>query len=179
MKSTAVPLTCSMALIAMLAAGLSQWWSVNQLVTAVSGTHPKPMQLNVAPSPALARATEAKPAPAPDATAQGNSRLGPASEKFFEAMLAEMKALKQQNQDLKDQVAETNRDMMEVQFRLDSHSESFRPLKIAPEPDTSHDDGPGVLPPRALPAEDELLDQPSSFIEPPIKEIGTAVQRNR
>jgi hypothetical protein len=159
MKSTAIPLTCSMALIAMLAAGLSQWWSVNQLVAAVSGTHPKQIQVNVPAMPSMARAAETNPVAAPETVAQGSPKLGTASEKFFEAMLAEMKSLKQQNQDLKDQVAETNRDMMEVQFRLDSYSESFRPLKIAPEPDTTHDDGPGVLPPRAIPAEEELFNQ--------------------
>ncbi len=173
MKSTAIPLTCSMALIAMLAAGLSQWWSVNQLVAAVSGTHPKRIQVNVPAIPNRARAAETKPAATPETVAQSSPKFGTASEKFFEAMLAEMKSLKQQNQDLKDQVAETNRDMMEVQFRLDSHSESFRPLKIAAEP---NDDGPGVLPPRAIPAEEDPLDPSSSFIEPPIKEIGAAMK---
>ena len=159
MRSHAIPLICSMALVAMLAAGLSQWWSVNQLVTAVNGTHPKSMQLSPAPARHEVAPPAVKSPPAADAVAQAPVRPTPASEKFFEAMLAEMRSLKQQNQDLRDQVAETNRDMMEVQFRLDSHSESFRPLKIAPEPDTTHDDGPGVLPPRAIPAEEESFGQ--------------------
>lgn len=49
---------------------------------------------------------------------------------------------------LRDQVAEANRDLMELRFRVDSHSESFRPLRATQEaefgvPDTA----PGVLPP--------------------------------
>jgi hypothetical protein len=41
---------------------------------------------------------------------------------------------------------------MKLEFRVDTHSESFRPLPVNDErPDTSFDDGPGVLPPRAEP----------------------------
>ena len=140
-----------MALVAMLAAGLSQWCSVNQLVLSVGGTMPKQLRVTTPTPPALAKKDPATP----PVLARTTPTTNPASEKFFETLVSELKTLKQQNQELKDQVAETNRDMMEVQFRLDSHSESFRPLKVAPEPDTTHDDGPGVLPPRALPADEE------------------------
>lgn len=160
MKSNAVPLTCSIALTAMMAAGLSQWWSVNQLVLAVGGTMPKRMHV-AAPSPAVLAKMESKTATTPAIPAQNSPRTQPASEKFFESMVNKLSAIEQQNKDLRDQLAETNRDMMEVQFRLDSHSESFRPLKIAPEPDTTtiDDDGPGVLPPRAIPTVEESLGQ--------------------
>ena len=33
------------------------------------------------------------------------------------------------NRDLQDQLEETNRDLSELQFRVDTHSESFRPLE--------------------------------------------------
>lgn len=49
-------------------------------------------------------------------------------------------------QDLRDQVAETNRDLMEIQFRVDSHSREFRPLRTVQ--DSPFHDAPGVLPPR-------------------------------
>ena len=49
-------------------------------------------------------------------------------------------------QDLRDQVAETNRDLMELQFRVDSHSREFRPLRSVQ--DSPYADSPGVLPPR-------------------------------
>ena len=49
-------------------------------------------------------------------------------------------------QDLRDQVAETNRDLMELQFRVDSHSREFRPLRSVQ--DSPYANAPGVLPPR-------------------------------
>jgi hypothetical protein len=49
-------------------------------------------------------------------------------------------------------MAETNRDLMKLEFRVDTHSESFRPMVVSEERiDTSFEDGPGVLPPRAEP----------------------------
>lgn len=51
-------------------------------------------------------------------------------------------------QDLRDQVAETNRDLMEIQFRVDSHSREFRPLRSVQ--DSPYADTPGVLPPREV-----------------------------
>ena len=41
---------------------------------------------------------------------------------------------------------------MKLEFRVDTHSESFRPLPVNEEqPFTQIDDDPGVLPPRAEP----------------------------
>lgn len=62
-----------------------------------------------------------------------------------------------QNRFLRNQVAETNRDLMTLQFQVDTHSEQFRPLKLNEEPGDSFDDLPaidtaiGVLPPQDLP----------------------------
>lgn len=51
-----------------------------------------------------------------------------------------------------DQMAETNRDLMKLEFRVDTHSESFRPMPVSQEGSfTNFDEGPGVLPPRAEP----------------------------
>jgi hypothetical protein len=52
-------------------------------------------------------------------------------------------------ENLRDQVAETNRDLMELQFRVDSHSESFRPLRATQESEIPA--GTGVLPPLDTP----------------------------
>lgn len=54
-----------------------------------------------------------------------------------------------QNRYLLNQVSETNRDMMTLQFQVDSHSTQFRPLKQAEEP--FEQDYIGVLPPSDLP----------------------------
>jgi hypothetical protein len=49
-------------------------------------------------------------------------------------------------------MAETNRDLMKLEFRVDTHSESFRPLQVNEEPiETSFEAAPGVLPPKASP----------------------------
>jgi predicted RNase H-like nuclease (RuvC/YqgF family) len=73
-------------------------------------------------------------------------------QEFFRDLVAEIRSLRQENHDLKDQIGETNRDLMKLEFRVDTHSESFRPLNLTAEPeDTTYDDGPGVLPPRAEP----------------------------
>lgn len=52
---------------------------------------------------------------------------------------------------LRDQLAEANRDLMELRFRVDTHSESFRPLRTTPEVDVNllppDPAALGVLPP--------------------------------
>ncbi len=72
--------------------------------------------------------------------------------KFFEALIEKINGLQNQNRDLLDQLAETNRDLMKLEFRVDTHSESFRPLPVSEDrPFTSVEVTPGVLPPRAIP----------------------------
>lgn len=145
---------CGVALAAMSAAGFSHWWSVKSFVSVVDHGLPiatpimpavKPVEAAPLPNPAvphLAEQAPSRPLPAENAT----------QKKFFESLIAKMESLQHQNRDLLDQVAETNRDMMKLEFRVDTHSESFRPLPVNEERlDTSYDDGPGVLPPRAEP----------------------------
>ncbi len=156
MKPTTLPLTCGAALAVMSAAGFSHWWSVNQFAAAIHAGLPVSSPVRPATKPAVFPA--AKPA-APKLLAQQNTRNTPsapatdaAQKKFYEALVTKMEALQNQNRDLLDQVAETNRDVMKLEFRVDTHSESFRPMPVSEERlDTSFDTGPGVLPPRAEP----------------------------
>lgn len=149
MKPSTIPIICGLALAAMSAAGVSHWWSVRQFAAAIQTGLPasspaKPAGLTpTAPAaPKLVAQAPKNPAPATDA----------AQKKFFEALVAKMEKLQNQNQDLLDQMAETNRDVMKLEFRVDTHSESFRPMPVSEERlDTSFDSGPGVLPPRAEP----------------------------
>jgi septal ring factor EnvC (AmiA/AmiB activator) len=97
----------------------------------------------MAPAAAVVTPLPAAPAPAVDDSQR----------EFFKSLLDELKAVRKQNQELHDQVAETNRDLMELQFRVDTHSESFRPLKVTSEAGTLQNELSGVLPPKALPAE--------------------------
>ena len=154
MKSSTVPMICGTALAAMSAAGASHWWSVNQFISAFPAglpvsaparpaptpvVHPQPHT----PAPAPLAQTPPRPAPTPD--------TDPSQKKFYEALVTKMEKLQNQNRDLLDQVAETNRDLMKLEFRVDTHSESFRPLPVNEEQIETTDNSPGVLPPRAEP----------------------------
>lgn len=155
MKTSTVPTICGVALAAMSAAGFSHWWSVREFTSAIHSGLPvsAPTHPPVAPveAPAAKPAAPALLAETPKAQ-PATLATDAAQRKFFESMVAKMESLQNQNRDLMDQVAETNRDVMKLEFRVDTHSESFRPLKVNEErSDTSFDDGPGVLPPRADP----------------------------
>ncbi len=154
MKTSTVPLICGMALAAMSAAGLSHWWSVKQFVAAFEAGVPVSLAPPAPVSPAAVPAPEKSPAPALAArpAKQSLPTSDSAQKKFYEELVAKMQNLQNQNRDLLDQMAETNRDVMKLEFRVDTHSESFRPMPVNEERlDTSFDDGPGVLPPRAEP----------------------------
>lgn len=57
-----------------------------------------------------------------------------------------------QNRYLLDQISETNRDLMTLQFQVDSHSTQFRPLTLIEDTtDEFEQDYIGVLPPSDLP----------------------------
>lgn len=154
MKTSTIPVICSVALIATIAAGTSHWWSVRQFVVAFNEGLPVPAQPQIAP------ATKSRPtalaghksAPA------GENRINPTvaqdshQKDFYEALIAKMASVENQNRDLLDQLAETNRDLMKLEFRVDTHSESFRPLPVSEDqPFSSLEDEIGVLPPRAEP----------------------------
>lgn len=161
MKSTTIPSLCATALAAMSAAGLSHWWSVRQFVAVVDAglpisTIPKP-ELNhplapaqsapLPPSGSLARQSVTAPVAQP-------ADIALSQKEFYEALITKMQGIQNQNRDLLDQLAETNRDLMKLEFRVDTHSESFRPLPTSEErPDTSleYELESGVLPPRAEP----------------------------
>jgi hypothetical protein len=177
MKFTLIPATCTLALACMASAVASHWWSVGEFAAALSTP---PRLLPPPPSPAATAIPAALPAaiavvaaptpppasaPVPPATAAPVQVLAaappapaqalppsPAQVEFFETLLDEMKQLKRANTALRDQVAETNRDLMKLEFRVDTHSESFRPLPVAEEEPGVEpsliDDGSGVLPPR-------------------------------
>jgi hypothetical protein len=74
----------------------------------------------------------------------------------MQQLLAELVS---QNRYLRDQIGETNRDLMTLQFQVDSHSTQFRPLNLAEDPaapknlitEPFENDYIGVLPPSDLP----------------------------
>jgi uncharacterized membrane protein YccC len=84
---------------------------------------------------------------------QSSTDAGPAiaSEPDLNRVLSELVAI---NRDLRSQIAETNRDLMELRFQVDTHSEQFRPLNTVEEPIEeldAYDTSIGVLPPLDAP----------------------------
>ncbi len=161
MKSTTLPQLCGVALTAMCAAGLSHWWSVEKFSGAMA---PAASPVAAAPPAALAMLKSKTPGPAAAPTVKSNSTAEtktsapPSAEtaagqkRFYESLVSRMESLQNQNRDLLDQLAETNRDLMKLEFRVDTHSESFRPLPVTEDqPFTSLQEDVGVLPPRAEP----------------------------
>ncbi len=150
-----LPIICGTLLTAMVGAGLSHYWSVQSIV-AMARLDQRPVQI-VPASPAFQKPVQkissplANTAISPEATPKSHSQ-----EEFFNELLTELKQLKNENRDLRDLMGETNRDVMKLSFRVDTHSESFRPLPTSEQrqdtsfniPDNSL---PGVLPPRATP----------------------------
>lgn len=165
MSSTPVYL-CVASLSAMLGAGVSHFWSVQSFSSQFSQENPPvfflpslpslpaPAPQPVAPK-AAAPAPKTKPA-APQPLASAPVPMNSSQQEFFNTLLTELKQIKNENQDLRDLMGETNRDVMKLAFRVDTHSESFRPLPAAEDNSNTSlalpdDDLPGVLPPRAKP----------------------------
>ncbi|MFT3992182.1 MAG: hypothetical protein QM680_12310 [Luteolibacter sp.] len=138
----------------MSSAAFSHWWTLRETILSDSIPPPAPLRTpaeNPAPSPV--RTPESGKPEALAKTTPNAPEISDSQRAFYEGMLAEMRKLRTENRDLLDQIAETNRDLMKLEFRVDTHSESFRPLPISEERiETSSDttsDEDGVLPPRA------------------------------
>ncbi|MFU8894442.1 MAG: hypothetical protein ACNA8L_12530 [Luteolibacter sp.] len=166
MIRSATPAISLVALACMIAAGASHWWSVRQLVVLMDGGIAVPRAAAAEVAPVAGKTDVAEPAG--DATPQIAAAdpvmpAGPpvgepieTQQQFYQELIREMQQLRNQNRDLLNQVAETNRDLMKLEFRVDTHSEQFRPLpvtedKIGTTFGTSFDESPGLLPPRAEP----------------------------
>ncbi len=156
MSPSTIPWICGVSLAVLSAAGASHWWSVNQFIAMMDQGIPAitPME-TPAPAPTgkppVGREPEKTVAssPAPSAAPSSGSN---SQDEFFQSLLSEMRTLRNENRDLLDQMAETNRDLMKLEFRVDTHSESFRPLPVGDDRlDTGFGDDFGVLPPRAEP----------------------------
>lgn len=158
-----IQIFCGTLLAAMAAAGAVHWWSVTQLVTAVRDGLPLPVRVPV--QSVAAKINDSgqdaitRPEPLERHQARVDSLPDSAQKDFYEKLIRKMEGLQNQNRDLLDQLAETNRDLMKLEFRVDTHSESFRPLPVNEElKDMSIGDdfSPGVLPPKAQPVGDSL-----------------------
>ena len=175
MKPSLIPIACGTALALMAGAATAHWCSVRDMVTLAGAlpSHPHPGPGLPAPSDngktrqaealiAEARSGWKKPAsgtsakaPAP-AKAHSSATAGGGEDRFerlltaMEGMVGENQRMQEENRRLRDSQAETNRDLMELQFRVDMYDGEFRPLKVEEEATPYYDDGSsglGLLPP--------------------------------
>jgi hypothetical protein len=173
MNPNFIPTACGVALAVMAAAVFSHQRSVDDLLVLAEhgaiGVPPQPAASETdAPDPTRSLIAELRRQnQALENSLPGSGRpAGPVSTRPSPAtasvpsgdlnqVLAELVEL---NHALRNQVAETNRDLMELQFQVDTHSEQFRPLNVTtPVSEGLLDDGDdydtsiGVLPPMDMP----------------------------
>ncbi len=151
------PIVCGTLLAAMMAAGVSHYWSVENFVgnyptTPAVRLIPMDSTIPVSDAPAEKQKT---PDQQPELANLPHRPEEPATLEVMREMILEIRKLRTDNQNLTDQIGETNRDVMKMQFQIDTHSQSFRPLPTSDQRDDRSqmydDDLPGVLPPRAEP----------------------------
>jgi pyruvate/2-oxoglutarate dehydrogenase complex dihydrolipoamide acyltransferase (E2) component len=154
-------------LAAFAAAGASHWWTVRQMLAAIEeagGTLAYPSFTSDLPEAVPPAPVRSQPLLVNEAAPAAPQPISDTSQQeFFAALVDEIRELRGENRDLRDQMAETNRDLMQLEFRVDTHSESFRPLPVSEgrfdvsvddaidtDPGSRLGEGPGVLPPRDL-----------------------------
>ncbi|BDS08508.1 hypothetical protein NT6N_35480 [Oceaniferula spumae] len=160
-----LPLFSTLALGLIAGVTCTHYHQVSTMVE--NGIQPSPVILTVpAPNPELepnasAVMLAATAAPASDAVVAQPVQppAGYATTQREDALLEMLAAMRSEQKQLRKQLSETNRDMDELTFRVDSQSSDFRPLNTgasrprglitAPHdgPDAGADDG-SVLPPK-------------------------------
>jgi len=154
MKLDPIPLVSLAALTLMTGAVISHWLGVDErLELALLRAKSSDAVLVIEQSPEFGTAsvessiaTHQAPPASPAARALS---IPPDLQGSFVRALESIEQMHRNQDNLRDQVAETNRDLMELQFRVDSHSESFRPLRATQESEVPA--GNGVLPPLETP----------------------------
>lgn len=173
MTARIIQIVCAFYLVAMsLAVGI-HWWSLREfthiakispsriapITTPAAHRPPTPSKTQIAAIPTPVKPPVASPTPAPAPIAAPTYPSSNSSrDEFYATMLRQIENLQNQNRDLIDQLAETNRELMKLEFRVDTHSSQFRPLPVTEERQEAFmPEGQGVLPPRPL-----IIDEPFS-----------------
>ena len=131
-KGTAVQIVASGVALALMAGSAGMhWWKVKGM--ASRGADPQWVSLAVERPESSGPMLVSTGPPLRDAeSGSGQSKVEMnAIVTTMGEMVSVLKDLRTENDDLRDQVREIHRDLNEAQLRLDSHSESFRPLKIS------------------------------------------------
>jgi hypothetical protein len=130
-----IPIICTLALTVMTAFFVKAWWPIRDMGCDFRAIQPRTFASIAVP--VLPRIEMKQPAPATVATKPEQAPLDDESvsidKKTLDSLIAEIQRLGKSNETLRDQLAELNRDLMQLEFRVDTHSESFRPLPINEE----------------------------------------------
>lgn len=148
MKADLIPIACSAAMAIMVGAAASHFATVRQMVD-LAQLEASPLAPLSSPSSEPAESGElldliahlqeqnhllrANIRSASQGTPHADAETAPllttadASPRDLQRLLSEIIA---QNRELQTKLAETNRDVMALEFRVDSHSEQFRPLNL-------------------------------------------------
>lgn len=162
MKPSLIPIACGTALALMAGAAAGHWSSVREMTKLAAAlpaqlppARPQPHAIPPLPDDGPAREAksylaEARRTGETATTQQPQAAAQPPAtdtDRRVEKLLSLLENTVEQNQELRDRIGETNRDLLELRFQVDSYDGQFRPLKVEEEP-TYYDDGSGgVLPP--------------------------------
>ncbi len=155
MNARIIQIVCALYMVAMSLAAASHWWSIRHSadIAGASPSHKSTISARI--PPAATPKPTSTPAPAP-ALPPAQPTASSSRDEFYTSLLRQIENLQNQNRDLIDQLAETNRELMKLEFRVDTHSSQFRPLPVTEERQEAYiDDAYGVLPPRPL-----VIDEP-------------------
>jgi len=130
-----IPIICTLALTVMTAFFVKAWWPVRDMGCDFRAIQPRTFASIAVP--VVPRIEIKQPAPAAVTTKPEQSPPDAESvtigKKTLDSLIAEIQRLGKSNETLRDQLAELNRDLMQLEFRVDTHSESFRPLPVSEE----------------------------------------------
>jgi hypothetical protein len=146
MKTDSLSMIASLALTLMSGAVLSHWAGIDERIELAShAASTTPGQSFIQPMASQPWLTTEPPILS--AATQKTNHPAASSGTVDPRILDLVERMQDQQEELRDQLAESNRDLMELQFRVDTHSESFRPLRATQEPTPSIPSATGVLPP--------------------------------
>ena len=130
-----IPIICTLALTVMTAFFVKAWWPIRDMGCDLRAIQPRTFASIAVP--VVPRIEIKQPAPTTVETkpeqATPNAESVSIDKKALDSLIAEIRRLGKSNETLRDQLAEMNRDLMQLEFRVDTHSESFRPLPVNEE----------------------------------------------
>jgi hypothetical protein len=130
-----IPIISTLALTVMTAFFVKAWWPIRDLGCDFRAIQPRTFASIAVPVVPRSEIKKTAPAivaikPEKDATDAESVSI---NKKTLDSLVAEIQRLGKSNESLRDQLAELNRDLMQLEFRVDTHSESFRPLPVNEE----------------------------------------------